>query len=73
VSTRAVTTLLLSAIGKKDMNNILENFSDHREYLTLVAQQRLQTTYKGDMDMYYTFPWENLDEQENDPESPTNA
>lgn len=63
VTTKAVGTLLLSYIEKKDLLNILENFPDHYEYLEKVALQRLNTTYKSDVDLFFDFDWQR-DEQE---------
>ena len=49
---------MLSYIVKKDLLNILENFPDHYEYLEKVALQRLNTTYRSDVDLYFEFEWE---------------
>jgi hypothetical protein len=37
---------------------VLDNFPDHMTYLKDVGAQRLQTTYKMDIDVEFKFPWE---------------
>jgi hypothetical protein len=50
--------VLLSAIGKKEILTILDNFPEHLAYLRGVGEQRLKTTYKTDIDINFRFPWE---------------
>jgi F-box/leucine-rich repeat protein 7 len=50
VGIRCLTAVLTSSIGKNDMLTILKNFPDHSNYLHKVAEQRLLTTHRKDID-----------------------
>jgi CRP-like cAMP-binding protein len=70
LSCQALSHVFVCTISRKRMLKILDNFPDHLRYLTGVAQQRLETTYTGDVDMNVEIgtKYKETDQQENNTE-----
>ena len=53
VSVRAVSPCVLASITKENLMNILQNFKEHKDFLVKVAEQRMKTCRKEDINQEF--------------------